>query len=99
MSATDAPSFCACFTLEFMNTEQRVPRSVGFFAKSASFAKSSTLKFRELANVSMKEPQPEEQASFNWTLSTVPFLMRMHFISWPPISRMQSTSGSKNAAA
>ena len=65
MSATVAPSFCACFTLEFMNTVQRVPRSVGFFAKSASLAKSSTLKFRELANVSMKEPQPEEQASFS----------------------------------
>ena len=47
----------------------------------------------------MKEPQPEEQASFSCTLSTVPFLILMHFMSWPPISRMQSTFGSKKAAA
>ena len=43
MSATVAPSFWACFTLEFMNTVQRVPRSVGFSANRASLAKSSTL--------------------------------------------------------
>ena len=42
MSATVAPSFCACFTLEFINTVQRVPRSIGFSAKSAIFAKSAT---------------------------------------------------------
>ncbi len=29
----------------------------------------------------MKEPQPDEQASFSWTLSTVPFLILMHFMS------------------
>ncbi len=49
MSATVAPSFCACFTLEFINTVQRVPRSIGFFAKRASFAKSRTLKFKDFA--------------------------------------------------
>ena len=65
MSATVAPSFCACFTLEFINTVQRVPRSIGFLAKRASFAKSRTLKFKDFAKVSIKEPQPEEQASFN----------------------------------
>ena len=32
MSATAAPSFCACLTLEFINTVQRVPRSIGFCA-------------------------------------------------------------------
>ena len=32
-------------------------------------------------------------------LRSVPFLILMHFISWPPMSRIQSTSGSKNAAA
>ena len=29
MFSTDAPSFCACLTLEFMNTVQRLPRSTG----------------------------------------------------------------------
>ena len=43
ISATDAPSFWACFTLEFIKTVHRVPRSMGFWANSASFAKSTTL--------------------------------------------------------
>ena len=34
----EAPSFCACFTFEFINTVQRVPRSVGFLANRASLA-------------------------------------------------------------
>ena len=29
ISLTLAPSFCACLTLEFINTVQRVPRSTG----------------------------------------------------------------------
>ena len=29
----------------------------------------------------MKEPQPEEHASLSWTLSTVPSLMRIHFLT------------------
>ena len=36
---------------------------------------------RILRNVSMKEPQPDEQASLSCTLSTVPSLILMHFIS------------------
>ena len=42
ISATVAPSFCACFTLEFINTVQREPRSIGFSANNATFAKSLT---------------------------------------------------------
>ena len=42
ISGTEAPSFCACFTLEFINTVQRVPRSIGCSANRAAFAKSST---------------------------------------------------------
>ena len=34
MSCTEAPSFCACLTEEFMNTVQRVPRSTGAMEKS-----------------------------------------------------------------
>ena len=40
MSATVAPSFCACLTMEFINTVQRVPRSIGCFANKAALAKS-----------------------------------------------------------
>ena len=43
MSETSAPSFWACFTRLFMNTVQRVPRSMGCFAKSAALAKSCTV--------------------------------------------------------
>ena len=64
MSLTVAPSRKACLTFEFMNTVQRVPRSHGAAARQASEAKSPTEKPRVLANVSMNEPQPEEQASF-----------------------------------
>ena len=42
MFSIDAPSFCACFTLEFMNTVQRLPRSTGLSANRPSFAKSGT---------------------------------------------------------
>ena len=41
MFSTVAPSFCACFTEEFMNTVQREPRSTGRSANRPSFAKSS----------------------------------------------------------
>ena len=42
MFSMDAPSFWACLTLEFMNTVQRLPRSTGLSANSASFANSGT---------------------------------------------------------
>lgn len=64
MSATDAPSRSTCFTFEFMNTVQRVPRSHGEEARQAARAKSPTVQFRDWANVLMNEPQPDEQASF-----------------------------------
>ncbi len=40
-ASTVAPSFCACFTEEFMNTVQREPRSMGRSANRPSFANSS----------------------------------------------------------
>ena len=42
MSATVAPSRRVCFTFEFMNTVQRVPKSQGFWAMQASWAKCSS---------------------------------------------------------
>ena len=94
MSPTVAPSFWACFTRLFMNTVQRLPRSTGFSAEMAVAANSATSRFRPLAKDSMKLPQPEEQASFSMMWSMTPSFTRKHFMSWPPMSRMNSTPGS-----
>ena len=99
ISPISAPSFCACFTLEFMNTVQRVPRSTGFFANKASAANALVSRFTDLAYVSRKDPQPEEHASFSMILYIAPSFIFMHFMSWPPISSMKSTPGRKNSAA
>ena len=98
MSAGVAPSFCACFTREFMNTVQRLPRSTGASAVMAAAAKSEMDIFRLPAKASRKEPQPAEQASFNMMCSITPSFTRMHFMSWPPMSRMKSTSGHSSRA-
>ena len=94
MSPTVAPSFCACFTREFMNTVQRLPKSTGFSAWIAVLANSETSRFRPVAKLSMKLPQPDEHASFSMIWSITPSFTRRHFMSWPPISRMNSTPGS-----
>ncbi len=65
ISPTVAPSFCACFTREFMNTVQRLPRSTGFAALMAVRANSATSRFRPDAKLSMKLPQPDEHASLS----------------------------------
>ena len=93
MSAGVAPSFCACLTREFMKTVQRLPRSTGASALRASAAKSSMDMLSEVANASMNEPQPAEHASLSMMCSMMPSLTCMHFMSWPPMSRMKSTSG------
>jgi hypothetical protein len=49
MSAIDEPSFCACFTLEFMKTVHLVPRSTGLRLLSASDANSGTVMFTDFA--------------------------------------------------
>ena len=68
MSPIVAPSFCACFTFEFMNTVHLVPRSTGAFAKRASVAKDCTSMFTDFAYVSMNDPQPDEHASLSMML-------------------------------
>ena len=98
MSPTVAPSFWACFTREFMNTVQRLPRSTGFRAPMASWAKARTSMSMDTAKLSMKEPQPEEHASFSMMCSMTPSRTRRHFMSWPPISRMNWTPGRKARA-
>ena len=99
ISSTAAPSFCACFTLEFIKMVHRVPRSSGILDFRASSEKLLAVYPMESAKFSIKEPHPEEHASFSRMESTLPFLIRMHFISCPPISMMQSASGSTKRAA
>ena len=55
---------------------------------------AATSRFRPLAKDSMKLPQPDEQASFSMIWSMTPSFTRKHFMSWPPMSRMNSTPGS-----
>ena len=43
----------------------------------------------------MKEPQPEEQASFKDIELKAPSVIRIAFMSWPPISKIKSTPGLK----
>ena len=99
MSATEAPSLRTCFTLEFIKTVQRVPRSQGALDWQASLAKSPTEYPMLLAKVCMKVPQPEEHASLSSILTTAPFSTKIAFMSCPPISRMKLTSGMSDAAA
>ena len=81
MSATSAPSRKACLILEFMKTVQRVPKSQGAWAKTAFWANSEAVKPKELAKVSMNEPQPDEQASFSSIRFRTPSSMNMAFMS------------------
>ena len=99
MSPIVAPFLNACLTFEFMNTVQRVPRSQGCAARQAIAAKSCTVTPSDLANVSMNEPQPEEQASFISMRLTTPPSTNMAFMSCPPMSRMNDTSSAKCLAA
>ena len=99
MSSTVAPSFWDCLTEEFINTVHRLPRFTGASAWSPFSAKAATSKPMDLAKVSIKDPQPEEQASLSIMESMAPFLILKHLMSWPPMSRMKSTSGQKCLAA
>ena len=92
ISSRQAPSRRTCFTLEFINTVQRVPRSHGVFDRQAAPANSDAEYPSDRAKVSMKDPHPDEQASFISILSMTPSLTNMAFISCPPISRMNETS-------
>ena len=99
MSPTEYPSFWACFIFEFIKTVHLEPKSTGLFAFIASLTNSDISKFKLLANVSINDPQPEEQASFSMILSIEPFFILMYFISCPPISTILVTSGSNCFAA
>ena len=99
MSGTEAPSFWACLTEEFMNTVQRLPRSTGFSAASPSRPNSRTSVPMVSAKVCRNEPQPDEQASLTEIESTAPLRIFRYFMSWPPMSMTLVTPGQTAAAA
>ena len=85
--------------MEFINTVHLDPKSTGFCASNASSTNLSILKFKLFANVSINEPHPDEQASFNMILSIVLFFSLIYFISCPPMSTILVTFGSNFFAA
>ena len=99
ISSTEAPSFCACLTHEFINTVQREPKFTGDFENSPFLTNSSNLKPSAVAKVSKKEPQPEEHASFSVIESITLFFNLKHLMSCPPISITKSTLELKCCAA
>ena len=100
MSGTAAPSCIACFTFEFMNTVQRVPKSYGCVARQASLP--------NLLHRITPATGPkcfEERAATGRTgfidfnaVDNAP-LTNIAFMSCPPISRMNDTSFFKWRAA
>ena len=82
-----------------MNTVQRVPRSQGCLAMQAMRANSSTGCCNMRAKVSMNEPQPDEQASLISMRLMEPFSMKIAFMSCPPMSSTNDTSGFRWRAA
>lgn len=54
----EAPSFCTCFTLEFINTVQREPRFTGLLDSSADLANSSIPSSSAEAKLSRKSRSP-----------------------------------------
>ena len=86
MSSMLAPSFCACLTLEFMNTVHREPKSTGCSEASAACVNSSMVSPIDRAKVCRNDPQPEEQASLTAIESITPLSTARYFMSWPPMS-------------
>ena len=64
-----------------MNTVQRVPKSTGARDFTARAANSATPMPSDFAKVSMKEPQPAEQASFSVMPPITPSFTKKHFMS------------------
>ena len=64
-----------------MNTVHLEPKSTGFLAEIAEFTNSLIVSPRLFANVSINEPQPEEQASFSIILSMELFFSLIYFMS------------------
>ena len=99
MSSGVLPFFCSVTTLEFMNTVQRLPSTAGFCARNAAEAISRTSIPNDFAKLPKNDPHPDEHASLTRMSVTTPSSTQMAFMSCPPISRMNDTSGAYFAAA
>ena len=95
MSAATASSMISA-----MKTLQCCPSETPLFASCASSPSCTTLSMPENLRPcsSMKEPVPALQASFIAASITRPPESLMYLASWPPISNIVSTSGSKWSA-
>ncbi len=93
MSSADLPFLSSVMTRLRMNTVQRLPRSAGEALRKARSAISSTGTPRLCAKVSMKAPQPLEHASLSVMPVMTPWLTKMAFMSWPPMSSTNEAAG------
>ncbi len=82
-----------------MKTVHLSPRRTGTADPRAIGPKSSIATPSFSACSSRKEPVPAAQTLFISKSTTLPSLMEMYLESWPPISKMVSTSGSISTAA
>ena len=76
-----------------MKTVQREPRFAGLLEAKACAEICSTGMCSVAPKLSRKLPQPLEHASFTVMFVTMPWSSQMAFMSWPPMSRMNDTSG------
>ena len=81
MSSGPQPFFCSVIIVLFIKTVQRLPKSAGFLERKAASAILSVGIFNEEAKFSRKEPQPDEQASFNVIFVMIPSSIQIPFIS------------------
>ena len=83
-----------------MNTVHRSPSLAGVREASARSPNSPTIEMPSFSACSSRKlPVPAAQTLFISKSTTTPVLERMNLESWPPISKIVSTSGSKKTAA
>ena len=93
MSSAVLPACCSLTMELFMKTVQREPRFAGLLEAKAWAEICSTGMCSVAPKLSRKLPQPLEHASFTVMFVTMPWSSQMAFMSWPPMSRMNDTSG------
>ncbi len=83
-----------------MKTVHRSPKRPGLSASRASAPNSSSMRMPSFSACSSRnEPVPAAQTLFISKSTTAPRFRLMYLESWPPISKIVSTSGSRWTAA
>lgn len=98
MSETDAPSRSTCFTFEFMNTVQRVPKSHGDGARQAARQRPRPY-YPGIGRTCDERAAAGRAGSFTSMRVIAPLSANMAFMSCPPISRTNETCCSMFLAA